>query len=72
MNYQYPLLQNTVPILSCGIENIISSHEILLAMYQDYIIDNQILFPGAAIVEIGLTAGTQCVDNTQRNTNRCV
>ena len=41
-------------------------------MYQDYIIDNQILFPGAAIVEIGLTAGTQCVDNTQRNTNRCV
>ena len=47
-------------------------HEILLTMYKCYIIDNQILSPGAMIVEIGLVSGTQSMNKTQRTTNRYV
>lgn len=41
-------------------------------MYKCYIIDNQILSPGAMIVEIGLVSGTQSMNKTQRTTNRYV
>ena len=34
-------------------------HESVLTMYQDYVIDNRILFPGTAVVGLGLAAGTQ-------------
>ena len=58
MNSPHPLIQKAVPIGSRGIEYSSLFHESLLIMHKDNTIDNQILFPGVAIIEIGLVAGT--------------
>ena len=63
MNYQDPLFQKVVSIRSCGMKNYTLFHESLLTMYKNYNIDNQMLCPGVDIVEISLTAGTQCINN---------
>ena len=44
-------------------------HESLMTMYQDHIIDNRILFPGNAMVELGLAAGTRWMDDIPKASN---
>jgi len=58
MNSPHLLIQKAVPIGSRGMEYSSLSYEILLLMHKDDTIDNQILFLGVAIIEIGLVAGT--------------
>ena len=57
MNSPHPLIQKAVTIGSRGMEYSSLFHESLLIMHKDDTIDNQILFPGVAIIEIGLVAG---------------
>jgi len=58
-NSSHLLLQKAIPRGSHVMEYSILFHESVLTMYQDYVIDNRILFPGTAVVELGLAAGTQ-------------
>ena len=59
INSLYHLFQKSIPRGSRDMEYSILFHESVLTMYQDYVIDNRILFPGTAVVELGLAAGTQ-------------
>ena len=58
MNSSYLLFQKAIPRGSRDMEYSILFHESVLIMYQDYVIDNRILFPGTAVVGLGLVAGT--------------
>ena len=68
-NPPHPLLQKSVPIGSRGMEYRTVFHESLMTMYQDHIIDNRILFPGAAMVELGLAAGTRWMGDIPEASN---
>ena len=50
MNYPQLLIHQNVPIGSHGMEYSILFHESVLIMYQDYVIDNRILFSGTTMV----------------------
>ena len=59
INSSYNLFQKYIPRGSRDMEYSILFHESVLTMYQDYVIDNRIFFPGTTVVGLRLVAGTQ-------------